>query len=119
MDGYQRKYLRGLAHDLKPIVQVGQAGATAAVVQAVDAALGDHELVKVRMREPEDKRALAAELAERTGAEACGLVGHTLILYRRHPDKPTIILPERSTGGDSPDGEADGLNGDGNGAGAT
>ena len=106
MEGYQRKYLRGLAHDLKPIVQVGHSGVTAAVERAVDAALTDHELIKVRMHEPEDKRALAAQLAAATAGEVCGLVGHTVILYRRHPKEPAIVLPERPgddrEGGDAP-----------------
>lgn len=96
MQGFQKKYLRGLAHGLKPVVLVGQAGVTPAVVEAVDEALRAHELIKVRLHEPEDKKATAAQLAESTGAELCGLVGHTVILYRRHPDKPTIELPERT-----------------------
>jgi len=108
MEGYQRKYLRGLAHEFKPIVQVGHSGVTAAVARAVDVALTDHELIKVRMHEPEDKRALAAELAARTASEVCGLVGHTVILYRRHPKEPTIVLPVRPgddhEGGDAPAG---------------
>ena len=96
--GYQRVYLRGLAHDLKPIVQVGQSGVTPEVLAAVDIALTDHELVKVRLYRPEDKKALSAALAAGTGAELCGLIGHTVILYRKHPDKPRIRLPVRRDG---------------------
>jgi RNA-binding protein len=90
----QRKHLRGLAHSLSPVVHVGQAGASDAVVAELDRALAEHELVKVRLHEPEDKKALAAQLAERSGAALCGLVGHTAILYRRHPETPRIRLPE-------------------------
>jgi RNA-binding protein len=86
----QRKRLRGMAHALQPVVRVGAAGITDAVVDQTDAALATHELIKVRMREPEDKRAMASELAARTGATLCGLVGHTAILYRRHPERPRI-----------------------------
>ena len=92
LTGAQRQRLRGLAHALEPVVLVGQAGVTDAVIVAVDAALTTHELIKVRLREPEDKRAAAAELAERSGAAPCGLIGHTVILYRPHPTKPTIVL---------------------------
>jgi RNA-binding protein len=95
LQGFQRKYLRSLAHGRKPVVQVGEGGLSDAVLDALDRALGDHELVKVRLREPEDKKAAARELAERTGAELCGLVGHTVILYRRHPDTPKLELPPR------------------------
>lgn len=74
-------------------MHVGEAGLSAAVVAALDRALEDHELVKVRLHEPPDKKALARELAARGGAELCGLVGHTVILYRRHPERPRIDLP--------------------------
>jgi RNA-binding protein len=76
-------------------VQVGQSGLTEAVVAAVQSALLDHELVKVRLLKPENKKAMARELAERTKAELCGLVGHTVILYRAHPEEPRLRLPER------------------------
>ena len=95
LEGFQRKHLRGLAHSLKPVVQVGASGVTESVLRQVDEALGDHELIKVRLHEPEDKKTAAAELAEGTGAALCGLVGHTVILYRAHPEEPTIRLPRR------------------------
>jgi RNA-binding protein len=93
LTGRQRKHLRGLAHRLDPVVHVGQHGVTDAVVAAVDAQLGAHELIKVRLHEPDDKRGMADDLAARTGAEPCGLVGHTVILYRRHPEHPRIVVP--------------------------
>jgi len=89
----QRKYLRGLAHPLKPLVMVGDAGLSPAVLRALDAALEDHELVKVRLRQPEDKKAAADELSRSSGAALCGVVGHTVILYRPNPDEPEIELP--------------------------
>ncbi len=95
MEGYQRRHLRGLAHDLKPVVLVGQQGISEGVVQAVDEALEQHELIKVRLHEPEDKKSMAQDLALRSGAELCGLVGHTAILYREREDEPTIVLPQR------------------------
>jgi len=95
LQGFQRRFLRGRANPLKPLVQVGEAGLSPAVVAAVEQALDDHELVKVRLRAPEDKQALAADLARRTAAALCGVVGHTVILYRPHPDEPRLALPER------------------------
>jgi len=93
--GFQRRALRALANPLKAVVQVGEAGLSAGLMRALDSALDQHELVKVRMREPADKKAAAAELAERSGAALCGLVGHTVILYRPNPDEPIIELPRR------------------------
>ncbi len=69
---------------------VGREGVTDAVLRAVDEALTTHELVKVRLHEPEDKKADATTLADGTGSALCGLVGHTVILYRPHPERPRI-----------------------------
>lgn len=98
LEGFQRRFLRARAHGLRPVVHLGEAGLSEAVVRAVDEALADHELVKVRLHRPADKRAAARELAKRSGAALCGLVGHTVILYRPHPEEPRIALPARETG---------------------
>ena len=91
LTGRERKSLRGRAHRLQPVVLVGHEGVTDAVVRAVDEALTTHELIKVRLHEPEDKRAAAEALAEGAAAALCGLVGHTVILYRPHPERPRIV----------------------------
>ena len=88
----QLKQLRALAHDLDPVVQVGKAGVTDPVVAAVGKALLDHELIKVRLLEPEDKRGMAEKLAAGSTSALCGLVGHTVILYKKHPKKPRIAV---------------------------
>jgi RNA-binding protein len=77
------------------VVQVGQNGVTEAVVEATTQALLDHELIKVRLHEPDDKKAMADELATATGAQLCGLIGHTVILYKRHPEEPKIKVPSK------------------------
>ena len=94
--GFQKRALRARAHGLSPVVQVGASALSDAVRAALDQALLDHELVKVRMHQPADKKAQARALAEATGAVLCGLVGHTAILYRPHPEKPRIVLPTRA-----------------------
>lgn len=93
LSGRQKRYLRSLAQRLEPVVWVGEAGLAPGIVRSIDEALATHELIKVRMRAPEDKRGLAQALAGATGAELAGLVGHTAILYRAHPETPKIALP--------------------------
>lgn len=95
LDSSQRRHLRGLAHPLKPIIFVGEAGISPAVTKALDEALTSHELVKVRLRQPTDKKAAARELAEASASALCGVVGHIVVLYRPHPDEPRIKLPKR------------------------
>jgi RNA-binding protein len=87
LTGAQKKHLRGLAHHLKPIVQVGRNGLTDPVLASIDQALGVHELIKVRLAESQGrKRELAETVAERSGSVQVGLVGNVVTLYRRHPD---------------------------------
>lgn len=87
LSGTQRKHLRGLAHHLKPVVHVGKNGLTDPVLQSIDEALEDHELIKVRLVDPQgQKRELAGEIAERTGSVWVGLVGKVVTLYRQNPD---------------------------------
>ena len=88
-----RRHLQALAHHLKPVVQVGSGGLTEPVFAAVRAALLDHELIKVRLQNPDDKRALGTALAAASASTLCALVGHTVILYRPHPKTPRIELP--------------------------
>lgn len=95
LTGKQRKYLRGLAHDLDPVVMVGQRGVTASVVRQVDQALTDHELIKVKVaaEAPVDCDEAGRILAMQTECEVAGGIGRVLILYRPHPEKPRIQLP--------------------------
>ena len=87
LTGAQRKHLRGLAHALKPLVQIGKQGLTEAAIRQVDEALNDHELIKVQAAVPrEEKREVAARLAIELDAEVAGQIGHVIILYREHPD---------------------------------
>lgn len=98
--GFQRKYLRGVAHSMKPVVYIGQKGNTSAVLQAFENALETHELIKVKFidfKEKEQKTEIINDLLEKAGCEMVGMIGHTAIFYRKHHDveKQKIILPER------------------------
>ena len=95
LSGRQAQHLRGLAHHLDPVVQLGKDGVTEPVVRATREALRVHELVKVRLPqiEREERRAMAAELVRQTGALLAGEVGRVLVLFLRHPTKPKIEVP--------------------------
>lgn len=98
MQGHQKKYLRGLAHDFKPALMIGRNGLNEAVFEALDDALDAHELIKVKFvdfKEKTQKLALIAEMEECSLAEAVGLTGHIAIFYRqnRDPKKRRITLP--------------------------
>jgi RNA-binding protein len=92
----QRKYLRGLGHALNPVLMVGTAGMTPAVIAEAKRALHDHELVKVKFRGAErgTRDAGLAELATATGSELVQKIGHTALYYKRRIDRPGIVIPD-------------------------
>lgn len=92
----QRKYLRRLGHDRKPIVMVGQGGVGPSLVAELDRALHDHELVKLRARvgDREERDRILADLAAQSRAELVQRIGNVALYYRRNPDRPGILLPD-------------------------
>ena len=100
LKGFEKKYLRGLAHDLKPVVLLGKEGITDGIVRAADEGLCQHELIKIKFnefKEKEQKEILTNELIDRTGSALVGTIGHTAILFRSQTDpaKRRIQLPVR------------------------
>ena len=93
----QKKHLRRLAHPLHPIVMLGNAGLSDAVVAELDRALTDHELVKVSARvvgERRERNASLEELARRTSALLVQRVGHVGVFYRRSERLARILVPD-------------------------
>lgn len=109
LTGKQRRYLRGLGHELKPIVQVGKGGVDDGLVAAVDQALTDHELIKIKIGDNADveRHEAAGAIAARTNSQVAQVLGYTVLLYRADPDDPKLELPvaKGSAADDEPDDE--------------
>lgn len=92
LTGKQRRALRALGHHLKPVVQVGHEDVTPGVVEAIDAQLLAHELIKIKIGEGAQtpRKELAQALAEQTESGLVQVLGRTVLLYRPHPEKPKI-----------------------------
>jgi RNA-binding protein len=93
----QRRHLRGLAHDLKPIIRLGNAGLTDAVATETARALHDHELIKVKAPgggDREARDALFTDLAKRTASALIHRIGNVAVLYRPHATLPKILIPD-------------------------
>ena len=91
----QKKYLRGLGHQLKPVVTVGDAGLSNAVVQEFNSAISHHELVKVRIRASsrENRDALIDQLCQLESGNLIQRIGNVALIYRPDPDDARIRLP--------------------------
>ncbi|MFH2131279.1 MAG: ribosome assembly RNA-binding protein YhbY [bacterium] len=95
LTGKQARYLRGLGHDLKPLLQVGKAGITESFIRQVSAALETHELIKVKLIKsaPDNVREAGEKLSTRVPCRIAQTIGKTLLLYRQREEDPRIVLP--------------------------
>ena len=89
----EQKFLRGRGHALKPVVIVGGAGLTDAVLTELEAALSHHELVKVSLRigNRERRDSLLDELLDRSKATLLQRIGNMALLYRQ-AEQPKLLL---------------------------
>ncbi len=98
LSGFQKKYLRGLAHGKKPVVFIGQKHLTDQVYKEIGHALDHYELIKVKcidFKEKSEKKEIAQSIASTAACHLVGMIGHVLIFFREHPDaeKRKITLP--------------------------
>ncbi|TVP78430.1 MAG: YhbY family RNA-binding protein [Gemmatimonadales bacterium] len=92
----QRAHLRSLAHSLKPILQVGSDGTSAAFLESLEEAFNNRELLKVKVIDTSDLDVKEAAAGIREGLPEVHVVqtiGKTIVCYRPDPDEPEIRLP--------------------------
>ena len=91
----QKKYLRGLGHQLKPVIMIGDAGLTDAVMSEFDSTISHHELIKVRVRAGDRKvrDKVIDALCKKGSASLVNRIGNVALIYRRNDQKTGIPLP--------------------------
>lgn len=92
----QRAHLRSLAHHLKPIHHVGKDGLSDAALAAIGEAFATRELLKIKVQEsaPLSARDASEQIPQMMeDVHPVQTIGRTVVLYRRHPEKPEIRLP--------------------------
>ena len=96
LNNKQNRFLRAQAHSLKPVVLIGGAGLTDSVINEINQALHDHELIKVRVNadDREAKQEMIDVISEQTESFLVQAIGHIGIFYRRNKKKPKIELPK-------------------------
>lgn len=91
----QTRFLRGQAHDLKALLQIGGKGVTPAFLAELNEVLERHELVKIKVgaEDREARDAMIAELAQATESALVQRIGHVAVLYRPSREQRQIVLP--------------------------
>jgi RNA-binding protein len=88
MDAASKKKLKAQAHGLKPVIIVGQAGLTDAVLGETEIALNTHELIKVKIRaEREERKIISEKMCAATGSTLIQSIGQIAVIYRLNPKK--------------------------------
>ena len=92
----QKQHLKGLAHTLKPVVQLGQNGLTEGVLAEIENALSFHELIKVKVAtdDREMKQLIIDAIIRETEALNIAKIGHIVVLFRPSKNKK-IELPRK------------------------
>ena len=92
----ERAYLKGLAANLEPVFQIGKAGLTPEVTEAVRETFNTRELVKLGVLKNcmEDPRQIAGFIADRTGSSVVQVIGRKIVLYKESKDHKKIELPK-------------------------
>ena len=91
----QKKYLRGLGHQLKPVVTVGDAGLSDSLCREFSTTIDHHELIKVRVRagDRDARDSIFKDLCNQQTAELVARIGNVGLIYRRNEEKSKITLP--------------------------
>lgn len=90
----QKRHLRTLAHKLKPVVTIGDAGLSDAVIREIDLSIAHHELIKIRVHaeDRDERKDLINKLCTKSNAILIQSIGHLAVIYRA-AKKPSIRLP--------------------------
>ena len=90
----QRSYLRSLANDMQPILQVGKGGINENLIKQIDDALEARELIKLSALKtaPITAKEACEALAQATEAEAVFSIGNRFVLYRESNENKKIFL---------------------------
>ena len=94
LTGKQKNYLRGIAHNLNPIVMIGGKGLTESVMNEIELALDQHELLKIKLpgNQKVEKVALLAQITTKSNSEPVQLIGRVAVIYRAS-DNARITIP--------------------------
>lgn len=89
----QKKRLRTRAHDLNPVVMVGQHGLKPTILEEVNNALDFHQLIKVKLSvgDRELRNEIITQIIQHSQAQLIQRIGNIAVLYRKNPDRPDIF----------------------------
>jgi len=84
----QKKHLRSLGHSLHPLVTVAGNGLSQGVMEELERALNDHELIKVKFAvgDRDTKKAVIEEMIKLSNSILVQSIGNIALIYRHNPE---------------------------------
>ena len=93
MNGKQKRYLRSLAVNIKPIVQIGKSGLSNEILTSIRNAADARELIKVNILQNSDEVATdVAEAIEEMGLDVVQIIGRNLIVFKVSDRKENLKI---------------------------
>lgn len=85
----QRQFLKGLAHSMNPLVQIGKEGLTPRIIETVENELAHHELIKIKIGNNSglEKHSTSEHIARESNSALVQLIGKTIVLYKPNPKR--------------------------------
>lgn len=92
----QKKYLKGIAHGLNPMIMIGANGVTDSVMAELDSTLTHHELLKIKIASNDriERAAMVEHIVQQTGALLVQTIGKTCVIYRQN-EETELPLPKK------------------------
>lgn len=93
----QKKFLRSQAHNLHPVVRVGQSGLSKSVLVELESSMDKHELLKIKIqaKHRDEKQPMIAKIIKHTQAHLVQVIGNVVVIYRAFDEMPKIMLPRK------------------------
>ena len=95
MTSKQRAYLKGLAMNIDPVLNIGKNSVTPEMITSVTEAIDKRELIKIGVLKNclDDPKEIANVIAERSNSQVVQVIGKKIVLYKKDKDNPKILLP--------------------------
>ena len=92
----QKKYLRKLGHQLKPIIFIGNSGLSESVLTELSSTINHHELIKIKIKASNRiiRDQIIDEICKKTSTQLVTQIGGIALIYKKNPETPKIKLPK-------------------------
>ena len=92
----QKKYLRKLGHQLRPVIFIGNSGLSESVLTELSSTINHHELIKIKIKASNRiiRDQIIDEICKKTATQLVTQIGGIALIYKKNPETPKIKLPK-------------------------